>query len=57
MVLTIIYYGIPIWYFIIKFSRNDGGIIIKSIYKNYNETYHSRTLISVDDHITEDIII
>lgn len=51
MVLTVIYYEIPIGYVVITFSKNDPGIIIISIIKNNNITYHSKTLISVDDYI------
>lgn len=57
MVLTVIYYEIPIGYIIIKFSKNCHGIIIISNNKNNNKMYHSITLISVDDYITENIII
>jgi len=52
MVLTVIYYEIPIGYFIIKFSKNGRGIIIISINKNDNKMYHLITFISVDDYIS-----
>lgn len=49
MVLTVIYYEIPIGYIIIKFSKKSHGIIIISNNKNNNKMYHLITLYSVDD--------